>query len=617
MTSVNRFIQFNNEMVDAAGLNRLEVLARALAGSPELSLTTRKLIEFRASEQAISISVFWKHRDPDTVRTGQLSDIYLLAAGFWKHFSLSAWRRFLERPSPLPELRQQLLLCAEEFRLSEKLRKERPGMARAFSLRESVYADFHRQQRTINGNKGFVADAFLNSAYLALRGRTEAGTEMDAMLFNQWTGLFDAASTADSARIVDAMMPRLEYLVEEDLVHTFYTFGESADKLPKPREHKGAETDGEIEEELETVEEWFQAWHRAMELENDTAMEFELEDGQSGEATGGREEEGASKIHFTAQGESGEGEFKESGDPLDRKTDGNKKKAGKSFGKENGQVVFEEKRIESNSAWRHAVQETRRLQEPNVRAVVKELRKRMRQKEQSDRKNLMSGRLSKQMTGVVTEDRPKPFYRKSAPSGKLDAVFGLLVDGSASMADKLDETKQAVLLFHDVLRKLAISHEIALFYEDAFEAGEEQQPNTFEWMHRFEDGSADHGAAIFSMEAHEDNRDGFAIRWMAERMKRRQEKHKFLLVFSDGEPSAYNYAQNGITDTAAAVSEAKKAGMEVLHLFLNIDSVSEDQSELFKVMYGNKSVSAGSLDRFTDQTVRLLKRTLHLVVQSQ
>ncbi len=52
----------------------------------------------------------------------------------------------------------------------------------------------------------------------------------------------------------------------------------------------------------------------------------------------------------------------------------------------------------------------------------------------------------------MVDERPKPFYRKNAPSVNLDAVFGLLVDGSASMIDKLDETKQAVLLFHDVLK---------------------------------------------------------------------------------------------------------------------------------------------------------------------
>ena len=67
------------------------------------------------------------------------------------------------------------------------------------------------------------------------------------------------------------------------------------------------------------------------------------------------------------------------------------------------------------------------------------------------------------------------------------------MDGSASMQDKLDETKKAVLLFHDVLRQLKISHEIVLHYEDAFEASETMQPNTFEWIHKLEDGAKDSG----------------------------------------------------------------------------------------------------------------------------
>ncbi|AQQ53504.1 nitric oxide reductase activation protein NorD [Planococcus lenghuensis] len=615
MASVNRFIQFNNETVDAALLNRLETLARALADAPYLQLTMRKLLELRPTESAVSISVFWKHRNPETVRNGYLSDVYLLAAGYWRHFSLDAWQTFSAKRSPLPELRTQLLLCAEEFRLSEKIRKQRPGTNSMFDLRESVYAEFHSQQYAINRQKGFHADALLNAAYLALRDGRPDGNTLDDMLFNQWTGMYDAASTRDAGRIVDAMMDRIEFLFQSDMIHTYYTFGDPPEKLPKPREHKGAETENEVEEKLETVEEWFQAWHREMESESDQALEFELERGDSAEATGGREEEGGAEVHSTARGES-EGEHKESGEATDRKTGTQEKKAGKSFGREHENVVYEEQRIQADSATRPAAEQVRLRQEPHVRALLKELRKRMQQKEQSARVNLMSGRLSKKLTGIATEDRPKPFYRKSAPSGKLDAVFGLLVDGSASMIDKLEETKQAVLLFHDVLRKLDIPHEIVLFYEDAFEADEDRQPNRFEWIHRFEDGVADHATSIFSLDAHEDNRDGFAIRWMMGRMQKRQEKHKFLLVFSDGEPSAYNYAQNGIVDTASAVTDANKAGIEVLHLFLNTENVTEEQAELFRTMYGNRSVSAGSLEQFTEQTLRLLKRTLHLVVQS-
>ena len=156
------------------------------------------------------------------------------------------------------------------------------------------------------------------------------------------------------------------------------------------------------------------------------------------------------------------------------------------------------------------LQTIRQEQAPFVKAFVHEMKKRMEQKKVDKRTNLSKGRLSTRMTSIWTEERPKPFYKKDAPSTRLNAVFGLLVDGSASMQDKMPETQKAVLLFHDVLRELNIAHEIVLHYEDAYEATETSQPNTFEWIHRLEDGQKDSGQNILAMEAHEDNRDGFA-----------------------------------------------------------------------------------------------------------
>src|SRR5699024_11706010 len=76
------------------------------------------------------------------------------------------------------------------------------------------------------------------------------------------------------------------------------------------------------------------------------------------------------------------------------------------------------------------------------------------------------------------------------------------------------------------------------------------------------------GATIMQLEAEEDNRDGFSIRLAAEKLLKRREKNKFLLVFSDGEPAAMNYNQNGIVDTNVAVAEARKKGLEVVGKFL-------------------------------------------------
>ncbi|WP_372869480.1 vWA domain-containing protein [Planomicrobium okeanokoites] len=616
MASVNRFIQFNNETIDTKMLHRLEMLGGALADAPYLKVTTRKLIEFRPTESSVSVSVFWRHRSKRVEQHGYLSDIYLLSAGFWRNFSLSAWKDVIAEQSPVSSLRRQLLLCAEEFRLSEKIVKERPGTAVSLDVREEVYREFHQDQFNQNLKRGFLADAFLNAAYLSLR---DVETEMDDQwgpVLLIWKGMFDAKSTADSSAIVERMTGRLEFLLSSDMVHTYYTFGDAADKAPPFHYHEGIEAEKPDEqEEIETIEEWFNSWHRETELTDSPAMEFELEKGDSQLATGGREEAGVDEVQQTGKGDSS-GEHLEDNDEDDKDMESGPKRSGGKFGRANEQVVYHEQRLLAHIDHSRLIADWRRQQAPYVRSLLKELKKRITQRHQDYRTNLNAGRLSKNLLPLALEERPKPFYRKSAPSKELDAVFCLLIDGSASMVDKLDETKQAVLLFHDVLRGLDIAHEIVLFYEDAFEASDSEQPNYFEWMHKFEDGMRDHAQEIVSFEAHEDNRDGFAIRWMTDRIKRRQEKHRFLLVFSDGEPSAYNYAENGVVDTANAVSEAKKEGVELLHLFLTSEPITEEQAAFYRMMYGNKSVSADSLENFVDQTLRLLKRTLHLVIQS-
>lgn len=58
MSQMNRFIQFNNEQINARQMLHYEQLTRALSHAPYLSLTERQVLELRPKEQALSISVF-------------------------------------------------------------------------------------------------------------------------------------------------------------------------------------------------------------------------------------------------------------------------------------------------------------------------------------------------------------------------------------------------------------------------------------------------------------------------------------------------------------------------------------------------------------------------------
>lgn len=628
MTSFNRFIKFNNEQVDAQNLLSYELLARALSGATYLKVTQRKLMEFRPSEGAVSFSFFWKHRSEEIERAGQKTDIYLLAAGFWRHFDVAAYRQLLKKLAhhPLRNLGIQLAILIEEFRLMEKVMYERPGTTRLFRVRTEVMTDDHRRQFAENRMKGFIADALMNYVYMSVHNGTMFSSTLDSPDFFQLVAkpierVYDLHNTKSTMELTLLMLEIVEEWIDRDLVHTFYSLGEELSKDDPFLYHEGAkDVQPEDREEKDTIEEIFRTWHRESQVEKGVHLTYELEHGRSGRGgTNAHEGDAGAEVTEVGLGRSEGKQQPKKGLPEreeDRSDSG--KKDGSIFGENHVHVVYEEKRIEysKDEELANVLEKWRHEHEHHVRAFVKELRRRIDLKRGNRREHLSVGRLSSNLMPIFTEERPKPFFRKQMPTKHLDAVFGLLVDGSASMIDKLEETKRAVLLFHDILRRLEIPHEIVLFYEDAFEATESYQPNTFEWIHKLEDGVRDSGQAILSFDAHEDNRDGFAIRWMTERLKSRQEKHKFLFVFSDGEPSAFGYDQNGILDTAESVMQAEKMGVSVLHLFLSTVLPTEEQRELFRMIYGAKSATSDSVDDFSDQTLRILRKMLTLVIQS-
>lgn len=634
MDKVNRFIQFNDESVETRNILLYERIAQSLANAPFVKITERQLIEFQPKDATFAMSVFWRHRTEQVTHLGRLSDIYLLAAGFYKLFDLAAWRNFTHemKSSRYPKLAGQIMMLLEEFRLMEKIQKIRIGTSRAFKLRTEVYAEFHKDRLLSNATKGFLSDALLNQLFLDIHtGMTSTphGTFYQLPMERVrlvLQGVYELNTTSQSGNLAKRIMDLVEEQLTGDCVLPLYTFAELFEEGKSPRISSRAMADpGEADnhETKETIEEEFRAWHRETEEGEGAYLEFELQQGNQGTSDASESSPGneIAEIQQYGLGRS-EGNDKEempnqqselSGERLEL----NSVQAGSDFGPAHRQVTFSVTKLSNAEDTKSAaaLMKWRTIHTPIVRAFVTEMKKRLERKKQLKRENLTKGRLSSKLTTMLTDERPRPFYRKQAPSQELDAVFGLLVDGSASMIDKIEETKEAVILFHDVLRKLHVSHEITTYYEDAFEATKDRQPNFFEVMHTFEETHIDSGQAIMNFEAHEDNRDGFAIRWMADRLFARSEKHKFLLVFSDGEPSAFGYDRNGIVDTAEAVMETEKRGISVVHLFLSTEKPTEDQKELFATMFGNKTAASDSVEEFANQTLRILRKLLAIATQ--
>ena len=90
-----------------------------------------------------------------------------------------------------------------------------------------------------------------------------------------------------------------------------------------------------------------------------------------------------------------------------------------------------------------------------------------------------------------------------------------------------------------------------------------------------------------TLEPQDDNRDGVAIRIASERLLQRSHEQRFLIVFSDGEPSAFNYSQDGILDTYEAVERARKFGIEVFNVFLSQEPLLKTSNKPFITYMAN------------------------------
>lgn len=175
----------------------------------------------------------------------------------------------------------------------------------------------------------------------------------------------------------------------------------------------------------------------------------------------------------------------------------------------------------------------------------------------------------------------------------------------------MEETKRGIVLFHEVLKAFHIPHAIVGFWEDAMEVKEYYQPNYFHVIHSFSDSFYEqHGPKIMQLEPQEDNRDGFSIRVATDELAIRREKHKFLLVFSDGEPAAANYNQNGIIDTNLAVIEARKQGIEVIGIFLTNGEVDETEEQFMRNIYGRERALVPNIAELPEHFSPLMKKLL-------
>ncbi len=634
-----KYIVFNNKKVDTALFIQLQDLANVLSGIKELKFKFDYGAYVDLQGQVISASHFWDTLPPLEMEAGYKTDIYLRAIGTLRHTNraeVQAYGEFL-KPSLLKKFGIELFTLFEDLRLEEICKRERPGTAKLFSMRNLEYQKYFENQLIVNQGRGYLLDHLFCMIHLALHANGPDRSFSDAednqrihfeairpILYQ----VFEAASTRDNVRIAEQIMTYLTPHYSKDALNEYFILpvlhlhskaeaGLTFDEMKRTSSLKNDDQDNNRHDSEEAKKEKLPTWHgETKDQEQSRAfLQFDLESGTQTQMLGGtaRATEDGDEALGSVQGKSGASKQRDY-----REAEETKEKllampggAG-AFGSENLHAVAIRKNAEKPSLLDEQRYKDLLLEvDLYIKDLSKTIQKTLEHRREDPQQGLPFGRLSKNLLPLVLEDFPKVFYKKKNESKDIDAAFMLLVDCSASMHNKMDETKKGIILFHEVLKSLRIPHAIVGFWEDANGVKEGYQPNYFHWIKDFYYSiTAKSGAEIMQLEPQEDNRDGFSIRVALQELKKRKEKNLFLLVFSDGEPAAAQYDQNGIVDTKEAVIQARKRGVEVIGMFLSNGEIFEEDEKTMQNIYDREHVMVPSVKELPEHFAPLLKKLL-------
>ncbi|WP_050615273.1 nitric oxide reductase activation protein NorD [Bacillus testis] len=638
-----KYIKFNDTVVDASMAISLRNMARLLSGNEEVQFEFGFGHQIKLQGPSISASHFWDHYSEQDRNAGYKSDIVLRALGTYQYSNLRVLDFFgsLAKKMKARNFATALFTFLEDIRLEEICKKKKPGTAKWFNVRRKLLLSYYHSQSDANYTRGFPVDLFFCMIVITLLSdegavafKVDVPLELEEALEQIKPDLFkvyELSSTAEVAGLMEGLLYRITALFSEDMLNPYLVMPVEDDReyklelshtfadLKRKDRLRNDDREEEPADDADTLDEAFSTWHREQKSEQkkQTFLRFELEKGVNTAilGNGAREGSDADQAMASVQGSSRQSKQKDYEDleALDeQKTASEAENKVYPYGERNQYAVHILKKPHQATAEEtENYHELKKSIQQEKRALEKTLQKNMEHKQNNRRSDLLYGRLSRKLVPIVTDPLPRVFQKKNAIAKEQDVVFTLLVDCSASMFDKMEETRRAVALFHEVLKDLQIRHSIVGFWEDANEVRKEYFPNIYHEITSFDhclhNGS---GAAIMQLEHQEDNRDGFSIRKAAEQLKTRSEKHKFLLVFSDGEPSAEDYEQNGIVDTYTAVKEARKNGIHVMGMFLSDGDVQDSEENMMKNIYEKEYMIIPQMEELPYLFSQLLKKIL-------
>ena len=187
------------------------------------------------------------------------------------------------------------------------------------------------------------------------------------------------------------------------------------------------------------------------------------------------------------------------------------------------------------------------------------------------------------------------FYKLKLPNDRTDIAVAILVDesGSMSSADRITHARSASIILHDFCKGLDIP--VAIYGHTEYDDVELYAYAEFDSIDNKDQ------YRMMDMSARSGNRDGAALRYVAERLMTRPEAIRLLIVISDGQPAADNYyGTEAEADLRGIKKEYSAKGIEMFAA-----AIGSDKPNIQRI-YGDGFLDITNLEKLPVNLGRLI-----------
>lgn len=193
------------------------------------------------------------------------------------------------------------------------------------------------------------------------------------------------------------------------------------------------------------------------------------------------------------------------------------------------------------------------------------------------------------------------YSKKSPPDEEPSLVVALRIDESASMNafGRLDAAKQAAVAVYEFCESCKIP---MLIYGDTADRSSLERMSLYSYID-YENPALNDKYCLMAIQGHSNNRDGMALRILAEKLMKAPQKTKLLISISDGQPKAMpdytgeaaitdmkgmiqEYSRKGVLFLAAAIGQDKETICDIYgqECFLDITDLRKLPARLVQVI---------------------------------